>query len=51
MKAIADELDKEEVINNIKNYDKKAKSDAEKVTVQLDKLIAKLQALNEKLKG
>ena len=48
---LVDELDKEDVINNIKNYDKKAKSDTEKVTVQLDKLIAKLQTLNEKLKG
>ena len=48
---LVDELDKEDVINNIKNYDKKAKSDTEKVTVQLDKLITKLQALNDKLKG
>ena len=48
---LVDELYKEDVISNIKKYDQKAKTDSEKISIQLDKLIAKLQELNNKLKG
>ena len=48
---MVDELCKDEAITNIRNYDKKAKGDTEKVTVQIEKIMEKLEKLNSILKG
>lgn len=48
---MVDDLCKDEAITNIRNYDKKAKGDTEKVTVQIEKIMEKLEKLNSILKG
>ena len=49
--SMVDDLCKDEAISNIRNYDKKAKGDTEKVSAQLERIMEKLEILNSKLKG